>query len=85
MTAGIEQIKMKKIPSSLQILYFLSPLPFSSDNFLKVGSPPAQFFRIFIPPFKKGVRLGTMYIHLKIYEIIFASFCVFLLEHFDVF
>ena len=85
MTADIEQIKRKKIPSSLQILYLLSPLPFSPDNFLKVGSPPTQFFRILIPPFRKGVRLGTVCIHLKIYEIIFASFYVFQLEHFDVF
>ena len=39
------------------------------------------------PIFQKRRRIGrTVCIHLQIYEmILFASFCVFLLEHFDVF
>ena len=47
---------------------------------------PTRFFQItqFSPPSRKGERLvGIMYTHLQTYEIIFASFCVFLLGYFD--
>ena len=55
------------------------------DFFKKLALPPTQFFGIFIPSFKKGGWLETICISLKIYETIFASFCVLLMEHFDFF
>ena len=77
---------MKKITSPPQILYFLSLLFFWLDKLLKNSfPPPIQFFQIFIPLFKKGRTLETMFMHLKIYNVIIVSFCVFVLEHFDVF
>ena len=55
-------------------------------NFLKNGPPSNPIFPVFILFFKKGGGLvETMCIHLQIYEIIFVLFCMFLLEHFDVF
>ena len=48
--------------------------------------PPTQFFQFSFSSSKKGGGLvETMCIHLQIYEIIFVLFCMFLLEHFDVF
>ena len=47
-------------------------------------STPIQFFRNFILPW--GVGGGElMCFHLKVYAILFNSFCVFLLEHVNVF
>ena len=94
MTANSEEIKIKK--SQHHYKFFIFSL-LSPDDFLKIGSPPTQFLLSFTPPppppphpiplpsFKKGRGLGTIYIHLKIYETMFASFCVFPLEFFDVF
>ena len=68
----------EKIPSYLQILYFVFPLPFCPDDALKYWSPPpAQFFVVFITPFKKREGLEVICIHLKFYGIIFVLFCVF--------
>ena len=48
--------------------------------------PPTQFFQFSFSSSKKGGGLvETMCIHLQTYEIIFVLFCMFLLEHFDVF
>ena len=46
---------------------------------------PHTFFLNFHRPFKKGEELETISTHLKIYKTIFACFCVFPLEHFDIF
>ena len=74
----MSKLKQKQPITPTNCIFSLS-LPLSPDDFLKNGPPPTQFS-------KKGDRLvGTVCIHLKIYEIIFASYCVFLLEHFDVF
>ena len=86
MTANSEQIKIKKFHNLYMFYNFLSPLPFCLDDFLKSWSPSYPIFWNFhSTPFKKGGKLETMCIHLKIYETIFAPFCVFPLKHFDVF
>ena len=85
MTVNSKQIKMKKShhPYKFHIFSFLSL--FALVIFKKIGPPATQFLGIFTPfPFNKGEGLETMCIHLKIYETIFASFCVFPLKHFDV-
>ena len=53
-------------------------------------STPIQFFRNFILPWGVGGGGGggggeLMCFHLKVYAILFNSFCVFLLEHVNVF
>ena len=53
--------------------------------FLKLIAPPAQFPGTFIRRLQKGRELETMCIHLKVYEIIFVSFCGFLVELFNFF
>ena len=76
---------MKTILSPLQIFFFFFLSPFALIIFLKIGPPSYSIFGIFIsfPLFRKGWVLEAMRIQLKIYEIIFFSFCVFPLEPFD--
>ena len=71
MTANGEKMKMKK-PYAILV---------SPTDFLKNLSP-TQFFWNFILPCKKGLGRGRklMCFYLKIYVILFNSFCVFLLE-----
>lgn len=75
----------EKIPSPLQILYFLFFPPLLLWWFFKnlVLLPP-NCLNFSFPQFKKGGGLETICIHQKISEIIFAFLRVFPLEHFDV-
>ena len=73
--------------SKIILLYFLSLLSFCPYGFSKNWFPLLYNFpnlpNFHSPPSKKSKRevgVGTMCIHLKIYEIIFISFCVFLLK-----
>ena len=77
MIANSEKMKMKK-----SHLIFVSPTDFLT-NFLLLPN----FLETFSSPLKNGVEgyRKLMCFHLKIYVILFNSFCVFLLEHFDVF
>ena len=57
-------------------------------NFLESGFPCYPIFSIYpifiLPPRKKDRGfLGTVFIHLQIFELIFVSFCVFPLQYFD--
>ena len=62
------------------------PILASPTDFIE-KFPPTQSFQNFILPFKKGVGGGrkVMCFHIKISAILFNSFCVFFLEHIDVF
>ena len=77
MIANSEKTKMKK-----SHLILVSP-----TDFLTKFLPLPNFLETFSSPFKKevGGDRKLMCFHLKIYEILFNSFCVFLLEHIDVF
>ena len=77
MIANSEKMKMKK-----SHLILVSP-----TDFLKKFLPLPYFLETLSSPLKKGVGGGRklMCFHLKIYVILFNSFCVFLLEHIDVF
>ena len=83
-----EKMKIKNIPQPYNF-YFSLPLPFwFSLLIFKKLSPSYPFFGgifDFLPPLQKIEGLETMCIHLKIYQIMFVSFCVFLFEHFYVF
>ena len=75
--ANSNKIKMKKS-------YPILALP---QVLLKNSPPTPQSFRNFILPFKKEVGDGRklMCFHLKTSAILFNSFCVFFLEHIDIF
>ena len=77
MIANSEKMKMKK-----SHLILVSP-----TDFLKKFLPLPYFLETLSSPLKKGVGGGRklMCFHLKIYVILYNSFCVFLLEHIDVF
>ena len=77
MIANSEKMKIKK-----SHLILVSP-----SNFLKQFLPLPNFLETLYSPLKKGVGEDgkLMFFHLKIYVILFNSFCVFLLEHTDVF
>ena len=76
MIANSEKMKMKR---SYHILV-------SSTDFLKKFLARTNFFET-LSSLKKGVGEGrkVMPFHLKVYVILFNSFCVFFLEHIDVF
>ena len=78
MIANSEKMKMKK---SHLILIF-------PTDFLTKFLPLPNFLETFSSPLEKGVGGGDgkpTWFHLKIYVILFNSFCVFLLEHIYVF
>ena len=77
MVANSEKRKMKK--SNLVLV--------SPTDFLKTFLPLLYFLETLSSPLKKGVGgdRKLMCFHLKIYVILFNTFCVFLLEHIDVF
>ena len=77
MIANSEKMKMKK---SRPILVF-------PREFVKKFLLLPNFVETWCSSLKKGAEGGRklMCFHLKIYLILFNSFCVFLLEHSDVF
>ena len=77
MIANSEKMNMKKF----------YPILVSRTDFLKTFLPLPNLFEALSSPLKKGVGWGRklMHFHLKIYIILFNSFCVFLLEQIDVF
>ena len=77
---------MKEKPPPLQILYFFSSVPFCPDDFLKNWSPPSiYFFWNLHSSLQKRMGVRNNMYSTKNLWILFVSFCVFLLEHFDVF
>ena len=77
MIANSGKMKMRK--SHLILVSF--------TDFLRRSLPLPNLLETFSFPLKKGVGgdRKLMHFHLKIYVILFNSFCVFLLEHIDVF
>ena len=77
MIANSEKMKMKKF----------HPILVSPTDFLKKIFPLAYFIETLSSTLKKWVGGGKklMCFHLKVYVILFDSFCMFLLEHIDVF
>ena len=77
MIANSEKMKTKK-----SHLILVSP-----TDFLTKFLPLPNFSETFSSPLKKGVGgdRKLMCFHLKIYVILFNSFCVFLLEYIDAF
>ena len=77
MIVSSEKMKMKKS----------HPILFSFTEFIKKNFSLHKFLETLSSLFKKEVTEGrkVMYFHLKIYVILFNTFCVFLLENTGVF
>ena len=74
---------MKKSHHSYNFCIFSFPSPFALKIFLKIGPPLLPNFLEFSFPIQKKEGLETMCLFPKMYEIVFVSFFLFPLEHFD--